>query len=463
MLRDRLVVVGVSGGIAAYKACELVRRLRDRGATVLVVMTKAACEFVTPLTFQALSGNPVVTGLWGDQRPRFSLPLESAGKVRGHVEHVDVAEAADVVVIAPATADLMARMVHGEAPDALTTLLLATPAPVLLAPAMDLQMWQHAATQANAAALRARGVRLVGPDSGPLASGLAGPGRLADIGAIVEAVEDALRVRTSMSGVRVLIGAGRTEEALDPVRVLTNRSSGRMGMALAEAARDRGATVTVVAGPVSVEPPHGVAIVSVTTALQMERAMGTAAAKSDIIIMAAAVADYRPARVATQKLKRDGQALSVTFEANPDILAGLGAGKRKDQTVVGFALETQDGVANARLKLTAKRADLIVLNTPSDGIGGGTNVVTLVESRATVELPEASKREVAERILDRVLELRGGAAAPAIKLADGKHGGRAKRKGSAAVAAKPRRARVLPLSRATKPRAGAKSGKREPR
>ena len=425
MLRDRVVVVGVSGGIAAYKACELVRRLRDRGATVLVVMTKAACEFVTPLTFQALSGNPVVTNLWGDQQPRFALPLESAGRVRGHVEHVDVAEAADAVVIAPATADLMARMVHGEAPDALTTLLLATAAPVVIAPAMDLQMWRHAATQANAAALRARGVRLVGPDSGPLASGLAGPGRLADIGAIVTAVEDALRVRTSMTGVRVLIGAGRTEEALDPVRVLTNRSSGRMGMALAEAARDRGADVTVVAGTVSVEPPHGVALVPVTTALQMERAMGTAAAKSDIIIMAAAVADYRPARVATQKLKRDGKPLTVTFEANPDILAGLGAAKRKGQTVVGFALETDDGVANARHKLAAKRADLIVLNTPADGIGGDTNIVTLVEAGGTVELPQASKREVAEHILDRVLELRGGGKAPALKLAVGK---RAKQK-----------------------------------
>lgn len=425
MLRDRVVVVGVSGGIAAYKACELVRRLRDRGATVLVVMTKAACEFVTPLTFQALSGNPVVTNLWGDQQPRFALPLESAGRVRGHVEHVDVAEAADAVVIAPATADLMARMVHGEAPDALTTLLLATAAPVVIAPAMDLQMWRHAATQANAAALRARGVRLVGPDSGPLASGLAGPGRLADIGAIVTAVEDALRVRTSMTGLRVLISAGRTEEALDPVRVLTNRSSGRMGMALAEAARDRGADVTVVAGTVSVELPQGVALVPVTTALQMERAMGTAAAKSDIIIMAAAVADYRPARVATQKLKRDGRPLTVTFEANPDILAGLGAAKRKGQTVVGFALETDNGVANARHKLAAKRADLIVLNTPADGIGGDTNIVTLVEAGGTVELPQASKREVAEHILDRVLELRGGSKAPALKLAGGK---RAKQK-----------------------------------
>ena len=416
MLRDRVVVVGVSGGIAAYKACELVRRLRDRGATVIVVMTKAACEFVTPLTFQALSGNPVVTNLWGDQRPRFELPVESAARVRGHVEHVDVAEAADAVVIAPATADLMARLVHGEAPDALTALVLATAAPVLVAPAMDLRMWRHPATEANVAALRARGTRLVGPDTGALASGLSGPGRMADPGAIVGALDELLRVRTGMKGVRVLIGAGRTEEALDPVRVLTNRSSGRMGFALAEAARDRGASVTVVAGPVSIEPPHGVEVERVTTAQQMERAMQAAAAGADVIVMAAAVSDYRPAKPSAQKLKRDGQPLTITLEANPDILAGLGMARRKGQTLVGFALETDDGVVNARKKLAAKSVDLIVLNTPADGIGGETNVVTLVEARSAVELPEASKREVAERILDRVLELRGGGSAPAPEL-----------------------------------------------
>ncbi len=282
MLRDRVVVVGVSGGIAAYKACELVRRLRDRGATVLVVMTKAACEFVTPLTFQALTGNPVVSDLWGDQRPRFDLPLESLGKVRGHVEHVDVAEAADAVVLAPATADLMARLVHGEAPDALTSLVLATTAPLVIAPAMDLNMWTAEATQANVRVLRSRGFRFVGPDSGPLASGLAGPGRLAEVAAIVDEVDAALRLRASMKGMRVLIGAGRTEEPLDPVRVLTNRSSGRMGFALAEAARDRGAEVTVVAGPVSVDPPHGVTLVPVTTALQMEQAMRANAPRAGV-------------------------------------------------------------------------------------------------------------------------------------------------------------------------------------
>ncbi|HEV2105016.1 MAG TPA: bifunctional phosphopantothenoylcysteine decarboxylase/phosphopantothenate--cysteine ligase CoaBC, partial [Candidatus Eisenbacteria bacterium] len=425
MLRDRVVVVGVSGGIAAYKACELVRRLRDQGATVIAVLTPAACEFVTPLTFQALTGNPVVTTLWGDQRPRFDLPLESRERVRGHVEHVDVAEAADCVVIAPATADLMARLVHGEAPDALTTLALATPAPLVIAPAMDLRMWEHAATAANVRALRARGARFVGPDSGPLASGLSGPGRLAETAEIVAAVEQAVVARRSLAGVRVLVGAGRTEEPLDPVRVLTNRSSGRMGVALAEAARDRGADVTLVAGPLAVSAPHGVAVTPVTTAAEMGRAMRAAAEHAEVVIMAAAVADYRPARAAAQKLKRGEGPLTLTLEPTEDVLAAIGAARRAGQVLVGFALETQRGVENARRKLTAKNVDLVVLNSPRDGIGGDTNRVTLVESRSTLELPEWSKREVAEAILDRVLELRrmragkGRGAAPRLSLAGG--------------------------------------------
>jgi phosphopantothenoylcysteine decarboxylase/phosphopantothenate--cysteine ligase len=408
MLRDRVVVVGVSGGIAAYKACELVRRLRDRGATVLVVMTKAACEFVTPLTFQSLTGNPVVTDLWGEQRPRFNLPLESVGKVRGHVEHVDVAEAADAVVLAPATADLMARMVHGEAPDALTTFLLATAAPVVVAPAMDMQMWRAPATQANVRVLRARGLRFVGPDDGPLASGLTGPGRLADVAAIVEAVEGSLRLRTSMKGLRVLIGAGPHGGAAGPgarADESFERSDGfRAGRGGARSRRpgDRGR------GPVSVDAPAGVDVVSVTTALQMERAMTERGPKANVVIMAAAVADYRPARPSPQKIKRDGGSpLEIKLEPNPDILAGLGAAKKKEQIVVGFALETNDGVENARKKLAAKNADLIVLNTPEEALGSDTNLVTLVEARAVTELPEASKREVAEHILDRVMELRG--------------------------------------------------------
>jgi len=410
VLSDRVVIVGVSGGIAAYKACELVRRLRERGATVIAVMTPAACEFVTPLTFQALTGNPVVTGLWGDQQPRFSLPVESRAKVGGLVEHVDVAEAADCLVIAPATADVMARLVHGVAPDALTTIALASAAPLVIAPAMDLQMWRAPATQENARELRARGAVIVGPASGPLASGLVGPGRLAEIPEILAAVEAAVSRTQSLKGVRVLVGAGRTEEALDPVRVLTNRSSGRMGFALAEAARDRGADVTVVAGPVSVEPPYGVTLVPVTSADEMLHAMRGQAASADVVLMAAAVADYRPAKTSARKLKRGDGTLTLELAPNADILKALGAARTAGQVLVGFALETNDGVANARAKLREKGVDLVVLNSPGDGIGGGTNRATLVEAKSAKALPKMPKRELAEAVLDRVCELRAAAA-----------------------------------------------------
>jgi len=410
MLSGRTVVVGVSGGIAAYKACELVRWLTERGASVIVAMTPAATEFVTPLTFQALSGNPVVRGLWGDQRPGFDLPPAAARKLGGRVEHVDVAEAADCLVIAPATADLMARLVHGEAPDALTAIALATPAPVIVCPAMDLEMWRQPATQANVKALRARGAVIVGPESGKLASGLSGPGRLAAIETIGHAVERTVMRRESMKGLKVLIGSGRTEEPLDPVRVLTNRSSGRMGFALAEAARDRGAEVTVVAGITSLDPPAGVEHVPVTTAAEMEKAMIARAKRADLVLMAAAVADYRPARAAAQKMKRGTHTLTLDLLPNPDILAGLAKQRRPGQTYVGFALETTRGVANARAKLKAKRLDLVVLNSPRAGIGGETNQVTLVEPRTTRALPVLPKREVAEQVLERALELRAAAA-----------------------------------------------------
>ncbi len=406
MPSGRTVVVGVSGGIAAYKACELVRWLRTRGASVIVVMTPAAAEFVTPLTFQALSGNPVVRDLWGNQRPGFDLPPAAAKKVGGTVEHVDVAEAADAIVIAPATADLIARLVHGEAPDALTATVLASPAPLVVCPAMDLEMWRAKATQENVAVLRRRGAVIVGPESGPLASGLEGVGRLAAIETIGEAVERALTRRSSLEGVRVLVGAGRTEEPLDPVRVLTNRSSGRMGFALAEAARDRGAAVELVAGAASVEPPEGVTLTRVTTATEMERAMLAASPRADVVLMAAAVADYRSPQPAREKLRRGSASLTLTLEPNSDILARIGAARRKGQVLVGFALETSRGVARARAKLESKGLDLVALNSPADGIGGDTNRVTLVEARREAKLPLLSKREVAERILDRVLELR---------------------------------------------------------
>lgn len=406
MLRGRVVVVGVSGGIAAYKACELVRWLKLRGASVIVVMTPAATEFVTPLTFQVLSGNPVVQGLWGDQQPRFVLPDASRRHVRGKVEHVDVAETADAIVLAPATADLMARLAHGEAPDALTTIVLASRAPLVICPAMDVEMWRQKVTQENVEALRARGAHIVGPESGALASGLEGPGRLAAIETIGAAMEEAVARRESLAGVRVLITAGRTEEPLDPVRVLTNRSSGRMGVAIAEAARDRGAAVTLVAGAMSVAAPHGVATVPVGTGEDMLKAVLAASPKADVVIAAAAVADYRPAKVRAEKIKRSDAAMSLALEPNPDVLATAAAERRAGQIFAGFALETSRGLANARIKLAKKGLDLVVLNAPGAGLGGDTNVVTLVERRGAKKLPKMSKREVAEAILDRVLELR---------------------------------------------------------
>ncbi len=408
-LRGRTVVVGVSGGIAAYKACELVRWLKQRGAAVVVVMTPAATEFVTPLTFQTLSGNPVIHGLWGDQQPALKLPNRSASRVRGRVEHVDIAEAADCLVIAPATADLLARLVHGEAPDALTAVTLACAAPLILCPAMDLEMWRKPAVQTNLRALRERGAMVVGPETGELASGLSGPGRLAAIESIGEAIELAVARRTELEGVRVLIGTGRTEEPIDPVRVLTNRSSGRMGFALAEASRDRGAQVTVVSGPTSIEPPGGVSVVPVTTAAEMLRAMTRAAPRNDVVLMAAAVADFRPARATKSKLKRGSAPNRLEHEPKPDILASLAERRRRGQVIVGFALETSNGLRNAREKLKRKKLDLVALNHPRESLGGESTRLTLVEARRTEPLPAMSKRRAAEAILDRVVALRGKA------------------------------------------------------
>ena len=408
MLRGRTVVVGVAGGIAAYKACELVRWLTQRGAAVVVVMTPAATQFVTALTFQALSGNPVVQDLWGDQQPEFKLPRVALRRMGGRVEHIDVAEAADALVIAPATADVLARLVHGEAPDALTAVALASRAPLIVCPAMDMEMWRHRATQDNLRVLRTRGATVVGPERGPLASGLEGPGRLAAIEAIGEAVEQAVVRRTSLRGLKVLVSAGRTEEPLDPVRVITNRSSGRMGVSLAEAARDRGAEVTLVAGPMSVEPPAGVRGVPVGSAAEMERAVLAEARRADLVLMAAAVADYRPAHAAPEKLKRGPGRLALELAPNPDIVARAAARRRPGQVYVGFALETSQGLKRARAKLAAKGLDLVVLNAPRESIGRDTNRVTLVEPRVNRRLPVLPKREVAERVLDRALALRAG-------------------------------------------------------
>jgi phosphopantothenoylcysteine decarboxylase/phosphopantothenate--cysteine ligase len=304
----------------------------------------------------------------------------------------------------------MARMAHGEAPDALTSVLLASRAPLILCPAMDLEMWRQKATQDNVAVLRSRGATLVGPERGPLASGLAGLGRMSEIESIGAAIESALEHRGTMTGVRVLVGAGRTEEAIDPVRVLTNRSSGRMGVALAEAARDRGAEVVMVAGRMDVEPPGGVRVLQVTSAAEMGRALMAEAGTADIVLMAAAVADFRPVRVAAEKIRRADSGLTLALEPNPDILSQLAKSRRPRQVIVGFALETSGGVARARAKLRGKGADLIVLNTPKDALGRETNRVTLVEAQAARRLPEMRKREIADRVLGRVLELRAARA-----------------------------------------------------
>ncbi len=407
-----MILVGVSGGIAAYKTCELVRWLTTRGAHVVVVMTPAACEFVTPLTFQTLSGNPVITNLWGDQAPHLALGQEGNRRVKGRVAHVDLAESADLIVLAPATADLMARMAHGESPDALTSVLLASRAPLVVCPAMDLEMWRKKATQESLATLRSRGATIVGPERGSLASGLAGPGRMSEPETIGAALEGVLAHRGTMTGMRVLVSAGRTEEPIDPVRVLTNRSSGRMGAALAEAARDRGAEVVLVAGPMDVEPPGGIRVVQVGTAAEMARALEAEAPVADTILMAAAVADFRPARAAAEKIRRGSGPRTLALEPNADILERLGRARqrrgkaRPRQVIVGFALETSGGVARAREKLRAKGADLIVLNTPEDALGRETNRATLVEAGRARRLPEMRKRELADRILERALELR---------------------------------------------------------
>ncbi|MBI1798363.1 MAG: bifunctional phosphopantothenoylcysteine decarboxylase/phosphopantothenate--cysteine ligase CoaBC [Candidatus Eisenbacteria bacterium] len=457
MLRGRTVVVGVAGGIAAYKACELVRRLKQDGASVIVAMTGAAAEFVTPLTFETLSGNPVVRGLWGAQNPGFDLPRARAEKVSGKVEHVDVAEAAECVVIAPATADLMARLTHGEAPDALTALVLASRAPLIVCPSMDLEMWRNAATRENVKTLRARGATIVGPEEGALASGLVGPGRLAATERIVEAIEHALQRGSSLAGVRVLVSAGRTEEPIDPVRFLTNRSSGRMGFALAEAARDRGAEVTLVAGVTSVDPPHGVEIRRVSSAAEMADAVLAAAPRADVVLMAAAVSDYRPIRQRREKIKRSGATLTLDLAPNPDILARATAARRPGQLFVGFALETSRGLRRAREKLKQKGVDLVVLNHASQSLGLETNRATLVTSGATEKLPLLSKREAAERILDLAARLRAAAWKKTARAQAARERAKAGAQAAAeakAIAAEQTTARAKPRTGPAAPRGG---------
>ena len=395
------VTVGVSGGIAAYKAAELVRALQQHALDVHVVMTESAMQFVQPLTFASLTGHKVITSLW-------TPPESPDSNLDSAIEHIEAAQTTDMLVVAPATANILAKFARGMADDFLTTLYLATTAPVIVAPAMNVNMWQHPATQANIETLAARNVRVVPPDSGYLACGMTGSGRLADTPAIVEAVLGVLHHRNDFAGETVLVTAGGTREALDPVRFLGNRSSGKMGYALAEAAERRGARVILVTAPTALRPPANVEAIPVTTTEEMRNAVLRRMGEASIVIKAAAVADYRPLKQAEQKMKRSGP-LTIELEPTQDILAEAVALRRPGQLIVGFAAETQDAVAPGRAKLMRKGADAIVLNDVSrEGIGfdSDRNAVTFLTPTTAVELPEMSKRDLADRILEEILGLR---------------------------------------------------------
>jgi phosphopantothenoylcysteine decarboxylase / phosphopantothenate---cysteine ligase len=395
------ITLGVTGGVAAYKAAELVRRLQQDGFTVQVVMTRGAREFVTPLTFAALSGQKVITDLFAESGGEANL--ESA------IEHIAVAQHTDLLLVAPATADILAKFARGIADDFLTTLYLASTAPVVVAPAMNVNMWNHAATQENVETLRARGVKIVDPDEGYLACGMTGAGRLAGQAAIVAAVHEALHSVRDLAEEKVLVTAGPTRESLDPVRYFSNRSSGKMGYAVAEAAAKRGAHVMLVSGPTSLDAPQGVERIDVRSAEEMHRAVLDRVAGCSIAIFAAAVTDYRPSEAAPEKIKRSKESMTISLEATPDILASV-ARNKGERFIVGFAAETENVAENARKKLAAKNADLIVANdVTAEGAGfdHDTNIVTLfARDGRDLPLPRMSKSEVAQRILDEVVRLR---------------------------------------------------------
>ena len=394
------IALGVSGGIAAYKAAEICRQLQERGIRVQVIMTRAAQEFVRPLTFAALSGEKVIIDLFGAgaETPN----IESA------VEHIAVAQSIDALLVAPATADIIAKFANGIADDFLTTLFLATTAPVVIAPAMNVNMWENAATQANIKKLEERGVKIVAPDAGYLACGMVGAGRLAANESVVAAAMEALGASQDLAGEVVLVTAGPTREKIDPVRFLGNRSSGKMGYALAEAALRRGARVILVSGPVALEAPTGAEIIRVESAEEMRRAVLSREAEATMIIKAAAVADFRLAQPATEKMKRKG-AMSLELEPTADILAELGAARKGSQILIGFAAETSNALENARKKLAVKRVDAIVVNDvsqPGIGFDSERNAVSIVMRERVIEVPETSKWEIAHRVLDAAVELR---------------------------------------------------------
>ena len=394
------VALGVTGGIAAYKAAEIVRQLQDRGIRVQVVMTRAAQEFVRPLTFAALSGEKVITGM-------FSPGEAQEPNIDSAIEHIAVAQAIDALVVAPATADVIADFAQGISSDFLTTLYLASTAPVVVAPAMNVNMWNHPATQANIEILRQRGVKIVEPGSGYLACGMTGAGRLAENETIVAAVLEALGAAQDLSGETVLITAGPTREKIDPVRYLTNRSSGRMGYALAEVALRRGARVLLVSGPTALTPPGAAELTRVSSAEEMRNAVLELLPHATIVIKTAAVSDYRPKVTARQKIKRKGP-MTLELEATPDILKEISL-RKQSQIVVGFAAETENVLENARQKLAAKHLDAIVVNDVShEGVGfdSDRNAATILTHDEVVEVPETTKWEVAQRVLDQIVRLR---------------------------------------------------------
>ena len=400
------IALGVSGGIAAYKAAEIVRLLQDRGVRVQVIMTRAAQEFVRPLTFAALSGEKVITDMFGAD--------DSPANVESAIEHIAIAQAIDALLVAPATADILGKFAQGIANDFLSTLYLATTAPVVVAPAMNVNMWNHAATQSNIEILRKRGVRIVDPGSGYLACGMTGAGRLAENETIVAAVLEALGAAQDLAGETVLVTAGPTREKIDPVRYLTNRSSGRMGYAIAEAALRRGARVLLVSGPTAINPPGAAEVTRVDTAEEMRDAVLKLLPESSVVIKSAAVADFRVANLADKKIKRKG-AMTLELEPTADILAEISRHKKPSQIVVGFAAETDNVLENARKKLASKSLDAIVANDVSrEGIGfdSDRNAVTIISQDEVVEVSETSKWEVAQRVLDQVVKLRKRSAVP---------------------------------------------------
>lgn len=396
-MKKPCVVLGVTGGIAVYKACELLRLLQKRGIDVFVVMTQNACRFVAPLTFETLSGHPVAVDTF--DRPQ-----------TWEVEHIALAKRADLFLIAPATANIMGKMACGIADDMLSTTVMATRAPVLVAPAMNTGMWENAAVQQNVKTLRARGVEIVAPVSGHLACGDSGAGKLEDVAVIAERACELLFAKKDMEGLRVMVTAGPSREALDPVRYISNRSSGKMGYAIAQAAQKRGAEVTLLSGPVAIEAPQGVKLVPFTTTQELLDRASELAQEQDLLIQAAAPADYRAKEIAPQKIKKQGgESMTFTLVENPDVAATLGKAKRSGQVFVGFAAETNDVLAHARDKLARKNLDMIVANDvtrPGAGFDVDTNIVTLITKDGQEALPMMSKAEVAQRILDRALALR---------------------------------------------------------